>query len=203
MAQVVIPANRQKPGELVGGFWVVLQAWPIANLHTVALLGPEGMRITEGYGQWDVIETPRDVGITEWKGRRNYKATLDVLYDGWLVHPIRPNLPQSFIGRPPLPKAGTISYASGSGAWIEGMITSLENLATVQPKMMTPPSLRIYGAVPHPELQWVIENLDWGDSISDKVTGRRMRQQVTVHLLEYHQPTELQKLPRGKADPKK
>jgi hypothetical protein len=65
--------------------------------------------------------------------------------------------------------------------------------------MVTPPSLRIYGAVPHTDIRWVIQNLEWGDSIRDIVTGRRMRQQVTVSLVEYYQPTELQKLPRGKA----
>ncbi len=49
----------------------------------------------------------------------------------------------------------------------------------------------------------MIQNLDWGDDIRDKATGRRMRQQVTMSLLEYHQPDELEKLPRGKASPKK
>jgi hypothetical protein len=198
MAWNVIPAARQKPGELVGGVWVVLQAWPIANLYSVGLLGPEGARVTEGYGDWTVIPVRRNVGITEWAGRRNYAMTLDLLYDGWIQHPMRPSLPGSFIGRPYLPP-GRPDFSPGVGLWLEGIIAGLEALATPGVDMVTPPSLRIYGAVPHPEIRWVIQNLDWGDSIRDIVTGRRMRQQVTVSLVEYYQPTELQKLPRGKA----
>jgi hypothetical protein len=198
MSWNVIKAAQQKPGALIGGFWCVLQAWPIANLYSVALLGPEGMRITEGYGEWEIESVPRNVGITEWKGRRNYKATLDLLYDGWVQHPIRPSLPASFVGIPPLPSAGSIRYAT-TASWIEAPIQNLERLATLQRDMTTPPSVRIYGAVPHPEIRWVIETLEWGDDIRDVMTGRRLRQQVTVHLVEYNQPDALKKLPRGKS----
>lgn len=196
MSWTVIPANRQGPGELVGGFWVILQAWPIANLFTLALLGPEGARVTAGGGGWETIPVPRGVGITEWKGRPNYEMSLDLLYDGWLIHPQRPNPPRSFIGRPNLPIG--ITHAS-TGLWMEGTIATLESLAVPGRDMVTPPSLRIYGAVPHTDLRWVIQSLEWGDAVRDRITGRRMRQQVTVHLLEYNQPTDLAKLPRGKA----
>jgi hypothetical protein len=200
MAWNVIPAREQGPGQLMGGFWVVLQAWPIANMHTLALLGPEGAKVTAGYGGWEVVEVPRDVGITEWKGRPNYEMSLDLLYDGWTTHPRRPSLPASFKHAPRLPLG--VRYAR-RGLWIEGALANLETLATPHPPdMTTPPSVRIYGAAPHTELRWVINALEWGDSIRDKVTGRRMRQQVTVKLLEYNQPTELAKLPRPKPRPK-
>ena len=178
--------------------WVVLQAWPIANLYSLALLGPEGARMTEGGGGWDVVPVRRSVGITEWAGRPNYAMSLDLLFDGWMQHPIRPSLPASFIGRPWLPP-GRPEYSPGVGLWLEGAIKNLEALSVPGRDMTTPPSLRIYGAIAHPDVRWVIQNLEWGDSIRDIVTGRRMRQQVTVSLIEYHQPTELQKLPRGKA----
>jgi hypothetical protein len=48
----------------------------------------------------------------------------------------------------------------------------------------------------------VITGLEWGDCIRDKTTGRRMRQQVTVNLLEYYQPGGMRRLPRGKAGDK-
>ncbi len=103
MAQIEIPVRRRGPGELIGGYWVVLQAWTVQNIFAAALLGPEGARITAGYGEWEVVPRPRDVGITEWKGRRNYEMTIDLLFDGWLTHPVRPNIPaRGWIGRPPL-----------------------------------------------------------------------------------------------------
>ena len=204
----VIPAARQGPGALIGGFFVVIQAWPIANLYTLALLGPEGMQITQGPGpQWEVTPRPRDLGITEWKGRTNYEASLDLLYDGWITHVLRPQLPAAFVGAPNLPAgvawSGPGVPTPGGGVHIEGMCASLEALATVGRDMTVPPSLRCYGAVVHPEVRWVIQSIEWGDCIRDKVTGRRMRQQATVHLLEYNQPTDLAKLPRGKAAPAK
>jgi hypothetical protein len=199
MSWTQIPAARQKPGELIGGFWVVLQAWHIANLYAFGMLGPEGARVTDGYGNWNVTEVARSVGITEWTGRRNYEMSLDLLLDGWVSRLQRPTLPQAFVGRPPLPAPGAREYRS-VGLWLEATCATVEALATTPRGMDTPPSLRIYGAVPHPEVRWVIQTLEWGDVIRDVITGRRLRQQVTLHLVEYNQPTDLQRLPRGKAD---
>lgn len=198
MTYQVIPGKDQKPGALAGGFWVVLQAWPIANKWTIALQGPEGMKIDEGYGEWGVTPVPRDVGITEWKGRRNYKASLDLLYDGWQRHPMIPALPAAFTSRPALPVG--VKYAPGP-LWVEQWIADLEELALAAKGDPAPHSVRIYGAVPHPEVRWVIENLEFGDAIRDKWTGRRMRQQVTVKLLEYNQPSGIIKLPRPPPQP--
>ena len=191
----VIPAKQQKGGALLGGFWVVMQAWPIANLWTVALLGPEGAKMTDGFGSWEVAPVPRDVGITEWTGRKNYTMDVDLLYDGFSTHPLRPSMPASFIGAPRLPTG--IRFGDYRVP-VEGMVQSLEKLALRLPGEDAPHSVRVFGAVPHPEVRWVIQGLDFGDAIRDKVSGRRLRQQVTVHLLEYNQPGDLKKLPRSK-----
>lgn len=209
MSWDVIPASQQKPGARVGGVWVVLQAWPVANHYFVGMLGPEGARITAGYGGWEEVPVPRAKGITEWRGERLFQMTVDMLIDGWITHLLRPQLPRSFRTTPTLPLRGAAVGGSGwsrpgyptggGGVWIEGHIENLESLATPVIKGDTPRSVRLYGSVPHPEVRWVIENLEWGDHITDIVTGRRMRQQVTIHLLEYNQPAELRTLPRGKA----
>jgi hypothetical protein len=194
---VIIPANRQGPGALIGSNWVVMQAWPVADRWTMALLGPNGGRITQGYGSWDEIPVPRDRPITEWPGRRLYGMDVDLLYDGWLQHPIRPEPPRAFVGAPSLPAGGQVRFARFQGNWIEGQVSSLEALATRQDDP-TPPSVRIYGSVPHTEVRWVIQDLSWGDFIRDRITGRLMRQQVTVSLLEYNQPSEISRLPRAR-----
>jgi len=85
------------------------------------------------------------------------------------------------------------------GLWIEAAIRDLESLARRQPGDSTPHSVRLYGAVPHTGTRWIIQNLEWGDAIRDKATGRRMRQQVTVSLVEFFQPAALRRLPRGRA----
>jgi hypothetical protein len=200
----VIPVRQQTPGARMGGFWVVMQAYAVRNHWTVALLGPEGARITEGYGDWESVAIPRGRPITEWKGRKMFRQTIDLLYDGWLVHALRPRLQGRFTPGLPNLRQG-VAYSRpgnptpGGGVWIEGMLAELESLAMMQRGDDAPHRVRLYGAVWHPECSWAIQNLTWGDYVIDKVTGRKMRQQVTVELLEFNQPTELRTLPRGKA----
>jgi hypothetical protein len=286
-----IPVAKQKPGKLMGGHWVVLQAYAVSNHWALAMLGPEGARVAGGgYGGWEQTAVPRSKSITEWDSEPNMEMTLDLLFDGWMAHPIIPQLRASFVGPPRLPtgvtyqnrftgrpvgsivKSGTRralappprpptaavaasvtrrpqappprppnrlggsmgaptlrrpsatartrpssrgtlpaptprrqapvrrrGSARPQGLWIEAMIADLESLAIRQTGDETPHSVRLYGAVPHTEKRWVVQNLEWGDAIRDKATGRRMRQQVTVHLLEFYQPAALRRLPRGKA----
>ena len=259
-----IPVTKQKPGKLVGGHWVVIQAYAVSNHWTLAMLGPEGARVTGGgYGGWDQTAVPRSLSITEWNNQPNMEMTIDLLFDGWLAHPIIPQLRASFIDPPRLPTGvrfqnrhtgrpvGPVVKSStrrplapppkrpghlprtnsailnrhgdavarrlpapqtrrpapvrrrGSarpqGVWIESMLADLESLAIRQTGDETPHSVRLYGAVPHTEKRWVIQGLEWGDCIRDTANGRRMRQQVTVNLLEYYQPAALRRLPRGKA----
>jgi hypothetical protein len=260
----VIPVGQQKPGRLIGGVWVVIQAYTVANHWTVAMLGPEGARVTGGYGGWNVVPVPRSIGITEWDGEPNMEMEIDLLYDGWLSHVNFPWLPQSFrtlpklstgvtfqaanTGKPVGWTAGRSSlpgrvqpYSSGlgwlpgtrsavvsrsgapiarripapqprrpppfrrppktrlRGVWLESMLEELESLALKQAGDENPHSVRLYGAVPHTDRRWVIQGLDWGEAIRDQQTGRRMRQQVTVHLMQFYQPAAIRNLPRGKA----
>lgn len=195
-----IPANEQKPGALLGGLWVVMQAWAVRNHWTMGLLGPEGAKITNGYGDWETVQVPRDRAITEWRGRRNYEMDIDLLYDGWITHPVRPAL-QTNLPNPPKIPLGVKWNDDARSVWIENLIAELESMAVKQPGDSVPHSLRLFGAVPHPELRWAIQNLAWGDSIRDKATGRRLRQQVTVHLIEFYQPPDLRSLPKPKPKP--
>ena len=279
----VIPVSHQKPGRLAGGVWVVIQAWSVANQWTIALLGEGGATVTAGYGDWPVTQVPRSVGITEWRGENNMEMDVDLMFDGWLAHPIIPQLRKSFETPPKLPTGikfqnratgrpvgSTIasktkrpraaashgtkihvppppahpqrprnlaagrahglpapqqrkplavsrnfalppphprqpapihrrSSARPQGMWMEASIQTLESLALRQDGDDSPHSVRLYGAVPHADKRWVIQTLTWGDAIRDEMTGRRMRQQVTVHLIEFYQPHALKTLPRGKA----
>jgi hypothetical protein len=279
-----IPVTKQKPGKLMGGHWVVIQAYAVSNHWALAMLGPEGARVTGGYGGWEQTSVPRSKSITEWTTEPNLEMTVDLLFDGWMAHPIIPQLRASFIGPPRLPtgvqfqnrrtgrpigmviKSGTRrpvppaskppaaavatrrpippppkppgrlggrmaaprtrtpgpsrpsnrgvlpeprtrrpapvrnrTSARPQGLWIESMLADLESLAIRQQGDETPHSVRLYGAVPHTEKRWIIQGLEWGDCIRDQATGRRMRQQVTVNLLEFYQPAALRRLPRGKA----
>jgi hypothetical protein len=184
-------ADQQGHGKKIGGVWVLLHAWTV-NLWTAFLLGPEGAHITAGYGNWETRERPRQVGLTEWTGQRPYEMTVDALYDGWSN---RYDLPGNY-------QAGAGGYLPRSVFYVDGEIAKLEQLATKRPGMDTPPSLKIFGAVPHAELPWVIQAIDWGDAMPDVETGLRWRQQASIHLVQYVEGDVVVEQPRGAATPK-
>jgi hypothetical protein len=83
----------------------------------------------------------------------------------------------------------------GGGLWIE------DHVATLEEMLDTPLTIRVVGPIPFWGLRWAITAIDYGDVIRDIVTGRRMRQHLVLHLVEYLQPEELAKLPRAGAEP--
>lgn len=167
-----IPDSRRGPGRLTGGHRVTLQAWTV-QLSLTALLGADGGKLTAGYGAWSEVSIPRRPSITQWAGAPLFGMDLSLLLDGW---------------------GGQVS--------IERQIVTIDKLATRQPGMLTPPSLRIFGAVPRPQTRWVIAGVEWGEALRSIVTGERLRQEVTLHLMEYREDTDLLSLPRGTATSK-
>lgn len=167
-----IPHNRQGPGRLTGGQKVMLQAWTV-NLSVTCLLGADGAKITGGFGTWETVAVPRNLALTQWQGQALMTMDISLMIDDW--------------------------HRQNS---VEPALKKLEALAVRQPGMLTPPSLRLVGPVPYPKLRWVITGIDYGDALRNKRTGARMRQELTVHLLQYRAETDLMELPRAKATAK-
>ena len=165
-----IPQRARGPGRLTGGDRVVIQAWTLA-LQISAQLGPAGAQITGGYGTWTSVAVPRADPLTQWAGRTALTLNLNLLFDGWRRQ-----------------------------VSVEPALATLEALATKQPGMLTPPSLRIYGAIPHAGQRWVINDLTWaGDALRHPRTGERYRQGVMVHLIKYNDPAAAVIVSRGVA----
>jgi hypothetical protein len=130
--------------------------------QVICLLGPNGANLTGGYGNWEEVAIPRGTPFSQWTGRSLWAMDVDLMLDGW-----------------------------GEKKSIEPDITTLERFA-LRPgaqkhgqRPVTPPPVRLAGAIPHPEFTWVISGFDWGDALRSPATGRRQRQAVTLHLLEY------------------
>lgn len=121
-----------------------------------AMLAEEQAKPSDGYGGWEEIERPRRKAVTSFKGAPNMKMTVPVMVDGFLT-----DTP------------------------VDQAITTLETMAQIGAGFTEPPSVRVTGAgVPHTDLVWVIEDLEWGDALFSDA-GLRTRQFVTVKLLEY------------------
>jgi nucleoid-associated protein YgaU len=173
-AYKAIPPDKRGPGKLAPGHSVILQAWGV-SLQVTAQLGVNGAHLTGGYGNWTQVLVPRADPLTQWSGRNLYTMDLDLVLDGYR-----------------------------QGRSVEPQIKALEALATRDPAMLTPPALRIYGAVPHPGLKWVIAGIDYTNTpatLRKYPSGERLRESVTVHLMEYREETTLVSLPRAAATP--
>jgi hypothetical protein len=83
-----------------------------------------------------------------------------------------------------------------SGGDVERQIAALEAIARA------PLTVRVVGPIPYAGIRWVIRDIDYGDYLRDAANGRRVRQDFTLHLLEYVQPAALAKIPRAGAEPK-
>jgi LysM repeat protein len=160
-------------GWLTGGKYVTIQAWSV-QLKVTGILGPEGMKITSGYGEWEEVRIPRGDPYSQWKGRPLFTATLDIILDGWGANPRS----------------------------IETGCKNLDTLGQRIPGMVSPTNVRIWGPVPKAGLSWVITSIDYNDVIRDPRSGVRFRQQCLVHLLEYRAEETVAAMPRAKATPK-
>ena len=198
-----IPERQQRSGQLLGTIWVCIQAWEFNNHWILGILGPEGCHVNAGYSEWEVIPMPRAAGVTEWRGRRNFQMSLDLLIDGWHPRVLFPAMPGGFTGVPNLPRGPVFnaepSRFLGRSRFVQDMCDTLELFALRQGSEAAPRGVRLFGAVPHTNRRWVVNDLEWGDAIRDSDTGKLQRQQVTVQLLEYNSPQIVERLPRGKA----
>lgn len=171
---IEIPQDKRKPGKRTNTPFVIIQAWTV-ELQVAVLMGPGGAQVTQGYGNYDEVTRPRNVSLLSWQGRAPYEMTLDLVFQG-------------------------IPVAHGWGQSVEKQITLLEDLATKQPGMTTPPSVRLFGPVPHPELRWLITAISWGDFWRRSLDGARIMQKASVTLHEYvEDPYLMPQRPKGKA----
>jgi hypothetical protein len=127
-------------------------------LSVTARLAEERPNVEDGYGGWDEVVRPRRSPITTWRASPGLKLTLPVLLDGW-----------------------------ADGRSVEREVAQLEQMGTPTASDGDPPRVRLEAtgnAIPYLRRVWVITGLTFGDALMNKA-GNRVRQQVTLSLLEY------------------
>lgn len=114
-----------------------------------------------GFGGWKLVARPRRKSLTQWQGIDPFQQQLSLIFDG-------------------------VTDDSS----VEPSCIALERLAQPPAQRTAPPTVKVLGVIPHPELVYVIGDgnggpgLAWGDSIYSR-SGYRIRQEVVVTLLEY------------------
>lgn len=127
------------------------------GISVTCWLGPDDPKPTTGYGGWVQVERPRKGSVTQWTGRSQYEMPIQIVIDGF--HDTNE---------------------------IEDECRRLELMAL--PDKKEPPQIKIYSdSVPHagPDLEWVINGIDWGNAIRRNFNGKRVRQEATVNLIRY------------------
>lgn len=120
--------------------------------------------ITDGYSQWEVVDRPKRLGMTRFKGKNPFKQDISVMFDGWIDES-----PQ------------------------ETNISSLMKMTQQPHALAEPPKIKLSGQAHRKDLIWVIEGIDWDtDNTIWEISGStpvRLRQSATVHLLQFVEDT--------------
>jgi hypothetical protein len=140
----------------------------------LVLLGPDAPRVTGGVGGWEAVARPRSVGMTIWDGIEPFAMDLSLMFDNYAAFANDPHT-----GSEEANLRALMRVARGDGESPPGVLL-VEGLA------MLPTDL------------WVINGMDYGDPILD-YQGGRVRQPLTLNLMEYVPPTYLHKVPKASA----
>lgn len=151
-----MPVQARRPATAGVGMVAISSSDP--PLRVVAHLSDSPPVFEAGFGGWDEVARPRRSPITTWKALPGLRLTLPILIDQW-----------------------------ATGVSIERQIEALQQMGRPTASDGEPPQVRITstgGAVPGQARTWVIDGLSFGDSLMNAL-GNRVRQQVTVSLLEF------------------
>jgi nucleoid-associated protein YgaU len=115
-----------------------------------------------GFGGWQLVARPRRKSLTRWTGIEPFKQQLSIILDGVTTD-----------------------------TTVEPACLALERMAQPAAELADPPLVKVVGAVPHPELTYVIGDGSGGDGLAWDAnpiyspSGYRIRQEVVITLLEY------------------
>jgi hypothetical protein len=123
------------------------------------LAGDDGL--SGGVGGWESVPRPRRRATAEWVGTEPYLLSLPLITTG-------------------------VDARGRRSVSVEPKLRKLVKLAQPTKRTGEPPILLVRGPVrlPSPKMRWVITGFEWGEQMRGP-GGRRIQQEVTVHLMEY------------------
>lgn len=141
--------------------------------------GLDGMEtVAGGVGGWETLERPRRAAAAGWVGEPARTLTIPIIFDGMEARGV------------------------GRDQVVEAQVKTLTSWGRKHRKTDRPPILKIRGLKTVSESdRWVIQDIAWGDYITDE-RGRRIQQQATVTLLRFVEP-KIVKGPAAKARDRK
>lgn len=142
-------------------------------------LGDGPAIVTEGYAGWQIVQRPKEVGLTVWQGRNPIAIEIPFMLD------FLPLWETTFKDKP--------------GKKCENQVTNLERLCGIGGHAR--PSICFVdggGLIPHDYTiykgnRWVIEQLTWDKQmeVRSKTYGRRLRCGGVITIRQYLTPSEI------------
>jgi LysM repeat protein len=143
--------------------------------------------VTDGYGGWEVVARPQEIGITEWAGRNPMAIEIPFVIDNWF------------------------SNSNSAGINTEQQVDNLERLSGLG-SHDRPPICKVNGkgVIPH-DLRisslhrWVIENIAWSRELEIRSPSsmRRLRCGGTITIRQFIEADALDRLAAKKKTKKK
>lgn len=120
----------------------------------------EGKSDASTMSNWEIVARPKRKGLTDWTGQDPYRLGVPILIDGFVEdRSVEPEIEY-------LRRLERVPYDTVDGD-------------------RHPAVCRVAGPLPLVGLQWVIEQVEWGDEIRRASDGVRVRQAAIVHFLEF------------------
>ena len=140
-----------------------------AKFDQTLLLGEQPPKVTGGGDLWDIVERPRQVAMTIYKGREPFQVELGVMLDGF-----NPRVEQGGLSQEPM---------------IRALLAAMTGDDEAEPSTWDIQGIPEVNDIP----EWVLQTVDPGDHIIRRATDfSRTRQDYTLTFLEYTPPTYVQ-----------
>lgn len=152
-------------------YWILFYERDHPARRIRAILGETPPTPSGGGAGWDQVNLPKRASVTVWRGRQTL-TTMDV--------PI------------------ILGHVAGPPVLADH--NALHSMFRPPQPTTEPPPIKIYSPsdiVPHQFFDWVITDLQWGDTIAGR-EGNRVMQKLTVTLLEYRSDEVLQETKAAK-----
>jgi hypothetical protein len=150
------------------------------HLSVTALLGPNGAVVSKGYGGWNISTRPRATGLTFWQGAAPFEMSLQLVLDNFI-------------------QGGIVNQSGGfAPSTVDDDCFRLEQMALPPSRNDVPPIIDLNGAaVPRTTTRWILQDIQWED-VERRSDGARIRQVVTLTLVQFVQDTRLKASKRAK-----
>src|SRR5438046_10117005 len=102
-----------------------------SGLIVRALLGEASPVLTSGFGGWEVVDRPKRIGMTRFKGTDPFRQDIAILLDGY---------------------ADNVSQ--------ESKVSRLQMMARQPDVLQQPPTIKLEGMAQRTDLVWIIEGID-------------------------------------------